>query len=313
MVTAGAKAMNKDLPAAERKEAARTLGYFLLSHMAVGGMAGLGPVNAGAKMALGSLAWAFGDDDDEWLTNQALMDKLTRQLATEVLGEEVGDKAANAVLRGLPTLVGVDLADRIGLPLVVDSRYMDVREADSGGTVMDKALIYSLGAPYSTGRRIADFIGYSAEGEFAEAFKKGTPSALRNFVRAGGWLADGVTDADGDVFIPRSELNPAELFATAMGFSSAEVNRAYAQRSAEYDTTAKIARARQKLVQKWRSADPDDRDEAAEAVAAFNAQVPKAFQIRPDQLRRSAQDKAKRERGELTREQQAARRLVTGG
>jgi hypothetical protein len=311
MITAGARAMNKDLSAAERKEAARTLGYFLVSHMAVGGMAGLGPVNAGAKMALGALAWAFGDDEDKWLTNEALIDKMTRELAQEILGEEVGDKAATAALRGLPTLVGVDLADRIGLPLAVDSRYMDVRESDSPSTVLDKFLIYSLGAPYATGRRLTDLVGYSAQGEFGEAAKKGLPSALRNFVRAGGWVADGVTDADGDVFIPRSELSPAELFATAMGFSSSDVNRRYAQRSAEYDTTAKITRARQRLVQKYRSADPDDREEASDRITEFNAQVPRAFQIRPEQLQRSVRDKSRRERGALTREQQAARELVT--
>jgi hypothetical protein len=313
MITAGAKALNKDLSPAERKEAARTLGYFLLSHMAVGGMAGMGPVNGGAKMALGALAWAFGDDEDKWLTNEALLDRMARDLAGEILGEELGEKAATAALRGLPTLVGVDLADRIGLPNLVDSRYLDVREQDKPSNVLDKLLIYSLGAPYATGRRITDLVGYTAQGEFHEAAKKGTPSALRNFIRAGGWLADGVTDADGDVFIPRSELSPMELFATAMGFSSSDVNRRYAQRSAEYDTTAKIARARQRLVQKWRSADPDDREEASEAVTEFNSQVPKAFQIRPEQLQRSARDKQRRERGVLTREQKAARELVTGG
>lgn len=268
-----------------RKQGAKTLLYFLTTHAAVGGTTGLLPVVALAKavawpvLAIASATGLIGDEDDEWKTGDDIM----RSFLTEYFGET----GARTVTRGLPALAGVDLADRLGLPALVDTRYMSLRDSDDPGTVMDKVVMFAFGAPYANAKRLLNGAGAAIEGDTRGTYKA-LPAGLRSLVAAGDWAANGIVDPDGDTFIPVDELDWGDIAIKSLGFQSAEVAEAYRQRSAEYGVKGRVIVARTKLLARWRNASSQKRGEMREEIEEFNASVPDAMKITPDALRRSS-------------------------
>lgn len=307
---AGSKAL-AGKTVAERREGRRVIGYILMTHASAGGIAGLGPVALAAKVAVGIMAFAFGDDDDKWLSNKALLDQMAVDLASEALGEQAGDKVAQAFLRGLPTLIGQDISDRLGIPDITDTRFMNLREDDTGGQVANKLLLYGMGAPWATITRIADGMGYAADGDMKQA-TKALPSFLRGPARAAYASTDGITDKDGDVFKPRADLSAIDLATMVLGNYDADTQRQYAARSERYKVTADIMAERKSLLRRYREADAEGRKAMAEDFAEFNRSVPKLFAISRATTLESVEAGEKRNAGQLNKMEQAAKELVDG-
>lgn len=274
----------------------RTMGYLLAMHGAVGGMTGLGPVSAAAQLALSAFAFMFGGEDDEWKSGE----QLQRELLASIFGED------NAVLanKGLPALIGVDMSDRIGLPLLVDSRFMNIRETDSASTGLDKFLLYSLGAPYSNFRRVVAGSSDLVHGDLRSAVN-GLPASVRAIARSGKWAAEGIVDKDGDTFVPRSELGWGTIGISALGLQPVAISEKYQQRTELKGTSARIMQERIQLVRDHNAG----KDNAA-AIAKFNASAPKPFRISAEQLSAAAKSKAKRDAGERNKQEAAVAKLL---
>lgn len=315
MVQQGARALSQRRPGetqkeyeARRKQGMVTMAYFLSTHAAIGGAVGLGPVYEIASAAVALAASPFTEDDD-WLTDEEFVAKLLRDAARDVLGDEAGDVTAEVLTRGLPNLMGVDVADRMGLPLLYDSRFAGSRESDTLGTSAEKVLLFSLGAPYSNAKRVLNGVGAAMDGDMVEA-SKALPAALRSFVGAARGATQGIVDKDGDVILAADKINPLNAAVMATGFQTSAVSRTYRQRSTEQGAIARTRAERDGLLKEFRTSDPSDRASVRESVREFNARVPAAFRLRPDQLRQSVESKRERESGRPDEQLRAVRKLT---
>lgn len=281
----------------ERVQGAKTVAYLLATHAAAAGAAGLGPAASMAKVALLAFAMMNGDSDDDWKSG----DQLLREMLQDLLGEYGGTVAE----KGLPALLGVDMSDRIGIPVLYDSRFAGTKETDSTGSTLDKWLIYSLGAPYSNARRVVTGAVDAANGDFGKAVN-GLPSAARAIARSAKWANEGIVDQNGDTFVPRDELGWGTMAINTLGLSPLATSTKYQQRTEVKETTAKILQERKDLLKASRTGEED----AAERIAAFNKRVPKPFQITGKQETASAKSKAARERGESSKQEAAVRKML---
>ena len=280
----------------QRKQGRRTIAYLLASHAAAAGAAGLGPASWMAKMALVAFAAATPDDDDDWKSG----DQLLSELMTDMFGDYAGEVAE----RGLPALLGIDMSDRIGLPVPYDPRFAGTKVTDPAATTMDKVVLYSLGAPYSNARRVVSGAASLANGDIGNAIN-GLPTAARSIARSVKWAGEGVVDQNGDTFIPREDLSSGDLALNTLGLSPTTTSRAYRQRTEVKQTTAKIMEERKALLQAART-DKDVDDD----IARFNEKVPRPFRISQDQIAASRKSKAARERGEGSKQESAVKRML---
>lgn len=280
----------------ERKQGARTLAYMTLTHAAAAGATAMGPAAWMAKLALLTFAAVNDDDDDDWKS----ADQLLNEMMKELFGEYAGEIAA----RGLPALLGVDMSDRLGFPVLYDSRFAGTKEADSTGTTIDKILIYSMGAPYSNFKRATVGTLDAMQGDFGKAIN-GLPSSVRAVARSAKWMAEGVVDRNGDQFIPREELGWDDLTINALGLSPTRTSRAYRERTEVKETTARIIQRRKELLQGARTG-----EDVADEIAEFNRKAPKPFRITADHIAASRKSKAARERGESSKQEAAVRKML---
>ncbi|MEF4305024.1 hypothetical protein U9869_28925, partial [Escherichia coli] len=112
------------------------------------------------------------------------------QLMREMLQDLFGEYGGVVAEKGLPAILGVDMSDRLGLPVPFDSRYANIRQDDSPGTTLDKVVLYSLGAPYANLKRIATLPFADSQNELISSL----PTALRQVVRSAVWAREGVVD-----------------------------------------------------------------------------------------------------------------------
>lgn len=281
--------------AEERAQGRKTIAYLLASHASAAGASGLGPAVGMAKLGLMAFAGMSGGEDD-WKSG----DQLLHEMLQDLLGESAGTVAE----KGLPALLGLDMSDRIGLPVPYDARFAGTRPEDSTGTTIDKLLLYSLGAPYSNFKRIVAGGTAAAQGDFGNAIN-GLPSAARAMMRSAKWAKEGIVNQNGDTFIPREDLSWGDLGANALGLPTLKTSEAYRERSETKQTTAKIMERRKELLQASRTG-----EDVREEIAAFNAQVPRPFQITGKQESASAKSKAARERGDTSKQEAAVARML---
>lgn len=291
-----AMAWGKGRTPEERKQGRRTMAYLLASHAAAAGAAGLGPAAFMAKMALVAFAAMTPDDDDDWKSGEQLMH--------ELLADLFGEYAGTVAEKGLPAILGVDMSDRIGLPVLADSRFAQIRESDSAGTTMDKWVIYGLGAPYANFKRASTGAIDLAKGDYSSAMN-GLPAAARSIARSAKWMKEGIVDRDGDTFIPNSELAWGDLAINTLGLSPMKTSRAYSDRTELKQTTARIINERKRLLQAARTG-----EDVSDEIDQFNAAAPRPFRITGEQIQKSKKAKGERERGALRKEEAAVKDLL---
>jgi hypothetical protein len=282
----------------ERRQGRRTIMYLLGSHAAIGGVTGLGPVASMAKLGMVAFAAMAGDDDDKF--------KSGNQLMKEFLKDHFGEEASLVAEKGLPALLGVDMSERIGIPMLVDSRFAQVKDTDTAAQGLDKWVLYSLGAPYSNGRRILQGLSDVKNGDMRNA-AKALPAGIRALVRSGQWATEGLVDQSGDTFIPKDELDFRDLAITGLGLSTTKTAEAYTERSELKSTTARIVAERKALLKQYRTG---DREEAREAIAEFNRSVPKPFRITSDALAESVSAHKDKEAGKRRKDEAAVARML---
>ena len=283
---------------AERRQGRRTFAYMMVSHAAAAGAAGLGPVSWAAQLGLVAFAAMTPDEEDDWKSGEQLM----REMLTDLFGERAGLVAE----RGLPAVIGADLSDRVGLPVLADTRFAQIRETDSPGDRMDKWVVYGLGAPYSNLKRVVTGVADTWNGDFDQA-SNALPAGVRAMARSVKWASQGVVDRNGDTFIPRENLHWGELTMQALGIAPASTTRAYSERTEVKQTTARILEERKRLLQADRTG-----KNVREDIRVFNATVPRPFRIDAEDRDRSRTSKAARERGEASKQENAVRKMLDG-
>jgi len=287
-----ANMMDRSLTKDERTQAARTLGYVIGSHATFGGLTGIGPVAAAAKVGLGGLMYAAAgagviDPKKRDQTVGDWIDANFNQWADDSLGKGAGAYLSKIAAYGLPAAANINIANKIGIPDLTDSRYMG--KADKASDTIGQQVLAMLGPVYANAVRVADGAQQLTKGNLGAAGKLMLPAAPRAILNAITEQQDGVATSSGNVIRPAADLSPYRTFLRAMGLQDADTSRIYDQRSARYAAKDRITSERTDLLQEYAQAKGDDRHDVALKIAAFNKGRAPEFQISPATLQRQLQ------------------------
>jgi len=288
--------MRKDATPAQRKQSLRTIRNLMMSHAAIAGASGLGPVSMAAKVILGMAAMALGDEDDEWKSGE--------QLQSEVLTGLFGKEMAEVADQGLPRLIGADLGDRQSFPDLFDTRFLGVQQGAKPGEWMDAFLAQSAGAAYANTKRVGNGLRALAQGRGWDA-SQALPSGLRPVVQSIRMAQQGMVDGDGDVVIPASELGWKDMAIKSIGAQPAAIARRYEEQREIKGTHARIVAKRRQVMQDARNGEISWDD-----VREFNKTVRPGFRISPAQLQQAKASKGKREAGVEPKGEAEVRRML---
>lgn len=266
-----------------RREARRMLLGVAAMHFGAAGSLGLPLGVFGITPLLGLLALGMGDDDEPWDWQTEY-----RNLLADTFGPAGGEAIAKGPLR---TLLGIDLASRVGL----GDLWIRSPQAEKEGRDQVEAWMLTLLGP------VAGYIGNMgtaaqafSEGKTARGLEAMLPKFIASPIKAMRFETEGVRSWRGDdLGVP---LDGADVLAVAVGFQPAQIAEMYEGRAAIKGLEAKLQGRREELVNMWVSAtlagDQSIADEALQLARAFSMKHPE-MAISGDSLRRSLQSKVR--------------------
>jgi hypothetical protein len=205
--------MDPSLSAAERRVARRAL-MFTFGHTAImGGLIG-SPAAASAMLVYNMLA---GDDEERGDVERDIR---------EAVGD---DTVANLLLRGVPSLFGVDMSGTLGLGnLLSVAPYADLPTDRS--TFAEYVLSLTGPAIGGIGANASDAVSLMSDGNYYKALEKLMPRGIGSASRGFREQLTGETTARGDVLTQPIDLSAVEAMWSAIGLRPIpRVNRQYAR------------------------------------------------------------------------------------
>lgn len=236
---------------AERAVAMRTLA-FSLGHTAVfAGMMGL-PGYAAIAAILGF----FGDEDEPY--------DLTADMR-----QALGPEWADLIMRGAPTLVGVDLSGKIGAGNMLS--IMPFSDADLSTTAGRAEAFGTLvgGASLGMVSRVADGMGLILSGDYYKGVERTMPKGVSDALKAGRQAAEGMTRRNGDVVLPADEVSAISAILTGLGVPSVKETVVYERQNRMRDLTSnfqdRTTRIKNDYAKAVRENDGEGKQDAREA------------------------------------------------
>jgi hypothetical protein len=228
-----------------------------LSALALAGVSGV-PLFGAATMIADMF---LGDDEED-----------AEMIARRYLGE--------GLYKGMLTeATGLDISSRIGLTglLLRENRY-------NTNPSMEKDIVAALGGPaWSTFTQVNNGVGEiframtGGEGDMVRGIENMTPAAVRNFVKAGRYLAEGgaINTRRNDVIT--GDLGANDLIGQALGFKPAEASLQQDLNQMKVKISKSVAEKRSALSRAYyiamRVGDIEGVQEIREKIAAFNAEM----------------------------------------
>lgn len=266
----------------EKRAATKALVYSLGHTGLLAGAMGL-PGYSAIAWAIGAL---FGDDDDP-------LD------VTAELRKFIGDEAtANLIMRGAPTLAGVDVSGKVGAGNMLSIMPFSQADLTTKAGVIEAAGTLLGGAPVGMVARVADGLGQMLGGEWYKGMEQVLPKGLGDAAKAYRISTQGMSRRNGDVVLPADEVSAWEATVQALGIqpvqqsvvmerqqNTLEMNQFYQDRS---------TKIKAEYVKAMRAGEP-----TAEVRAAWNklqeARVKNGYTRQPmSELFRAPQSQAKR-------------------
>jgi hypothetical protein len=266
----------------EKRAATKALVYSLGHTGLLAGAMGL-PGYSAIAWAIGAL---FGDDDDP-------LD------VTAELRKFIGDEAtANLIMRGAPTLTGVDISGKVGAGNMLSIMPFSQADLTTKAGVVEAAGTLLGGAPVGMVARVADGLGQMLSGEWYKGMEQVLPKGLGDAAKAYRISTQGMSRRNGDVVLPADEVSAWEATVQALGIqpvqqsvvmerqqNTLEMNQFYQDRS---------TKIKAEYVKAMRAGEP-----TAEVRAAWNklqeARVKNGYTRQPmSELFRAPQSQAKR-------------------
>jgi hypothetical protein len=268
----------------EKRAATKALVYSLGHTALLAGAMGL-PGYSAIAWAIGAL---FGDDDDP-------LD------VTAELRKFIGDEdMANLIMRGAPTLAGVDISGKVGAGNMLSIMPFSRADLTTKAGVIEAAGTLLGGAPVGMAARVADGLGQMMSGEWYKGMEQILPKGLGDAAKAYRISTEGMSRRNGDIVLPASEVSAWEALVQSMGIqpvqqsvvmerqqNTLEMNQFYQDRS------TKVKAQYIKAIRAGES--------TAEARDAWNklqeARVKNGYTRQPlSELLKSPQSQAKREK-----------------
>jgi hypothetical protein len=205
-----------------------------------------------------AIAWFVGliagDDDEPY------------DLTAEIR-KAIGDEAvANLVLRGAPTLGGVDISGKVGAGTMLS--IMPFSQADLSTTAGRYEALGTLvgGAVGGMTSRMIDGVGLMLSGDWYRGLEQTLPKGVGDAIKAYRISQDGMTRRNGDVLLPASEISTIESILQGLGISSVQQNVVYERTNAVKALTQNFQERTTKLKNQYTKADRQgDMDAKAKA------------------------------------------------
>jgi hypothetical protein len=252
----------------QRAEAIKTLAGIVATHTAMAGALGL-PTEPFKYLLMG--ANALGVTGSTW----GDVENKFREGAANVLGKTAGE----ALSRGLPRLVGLDLG-RMGLDSVTSfGEPRTNKEADVKSWFFDNAAgpVASLGVDWIKG--VQDL----GNGDMLKAAEKLVPiKAAADSLRAYRQFTEGKKSSSGNQ--SSAPYSPTEAGLRALGFTPGREAEESAARSAYFSKSQSQKDTVASLTKDWVDATPAGKSKAFAAITAYNKGVPDEARITMKQL-----------------------------
>jgi hypothetical protein len=203
----------------ERAAAMKTLAYSLGHTGVFAGLMGL-PGYAAISAILG----AFGDEDEPY--------DLTAEMR-----KALGPEWADMIMRGAPTIVGMDLSGKIGAGNMLS--IMPFSDADLSTTAGQAEALGTLlgGAVLGMTSRVADGLILMSKGDYYKGLERVMPKGVSDALKAGRQATEGMTRRNGDVVLPESEIGAVETVLTGLGVPSVQQSVTYERQNRMRDIT----------------------------------------------------------------------------
>ena len=251
----------------EAKVARATLGYFGITTLMTAGVMGL-PGFTAAAFLLG-----LGDDDDD--ERGDLKTRLRNYLV-----DMTGDKAmADALAKGLPTLMGADLSGRIGMGDVF-SLYprLDLSTARSVDEKMGRVAAAVMG-PGVGGLGAQAFRAgqFFEQGDWAKGTEQLVPKMAADVIQAGRTATKGMTDMKGEQILGADEISAWDTTLRALGVSPQDQANYYEANAAINKVKRATADRKAQIHNQYRAALHDgDMSDVRALIDKFNEDHPQS-------------------------------------
>jgi hypothetical protein len=292
------EAQRKDMHKEGRRRLAGILGMSTL----LGGVA----ATPFFSLVIGPLVKMFGNDDDDeffdwenWFYNYMETEfggyaaaMLTSMGMEEDTAEKAGRTAGEVVARGVPTLAGAALSERVSLDpknlLWRDGRYSpDVREN------VIETMIANAGPVVGLALNFADAAQLVKEGQYARAAEKLLPAIIAKPVSAARMSEEGARTKGGDVLL--NDLTATELAMQAIGLQPDRLAQKQKAAVAMKQKEQKIKDQRSAIMNRlWLERDnPEGFSDALDRAIEFSVKHP-GLAISGDKINKSFQKRARR-------------------
>lgn len=247
--------------AVARKAFAHVIGV----HMAMTGLKG----TPFAMMVLSFMSLFGGEGDDD----------------EDVIRDLIGNKdVSDLLLGGLPTLLGLDLSERIGASSMMSPFPFLSADPLDGKDEANETLVALGGPAAAQAVRMLTGIGLMRDGEYWKGAEKLLPNGLANAMRGYRYATEGYTNSSGVVTIPDSEISAMESFFQAIGFTPKTMTDKFRLEAKLMRTEDEFKRAEKQLNMDFRDAASDPAERARirqEYVALQNRRAELGFKPKP--------------------------------
>ena len=243
---------------AERAAAMRTLGYSLAHSGVFAGVLGL-PGYAAVAALSGLL---FGDEDEPYDL-------------TEEMRKALGPEWSQLIMRGVPTLAGVDLSGKIGAGQMLSiAPFADIDLTTQAGVTQAIGTIAG-GAAGGMAARMLDGLGLMMNGDIYRGTEQVMPKGIGDMLKAGRIAGEGLTRRNGDVILGADDVSQVGQLFAAIGLPSAKVTETYQARQSALDLeknfTERATKVKNQYAKAFRERDAEGMAEARDAWVKLQA------------------------------------------
>ncbi len=203
----------------ERAAAMKTLAYSLAHTGVFAGLMGM-PGYAAIAFVLG----LFGDEDEPY--------DLTADMR-----KALGPEWADLIMRGAPTLAGVDLSGKIGSGNMLSIMPFSNADLTTNAGRAEAVGTFFGGAAFGMTSRVIDGLLYMLDGDYYKGIERVMPKGVSDALKAGRQATEGMTRRNGDVLLPENEIGLISSVLTGLGVPSVQQSVTYERQNRMRDLT----------------------------------------------------------------------------
>jgi DNA-binding MarR family transcriptional regulator len=270
------------------KLARRTLAYMFGAQFLTAGAVGLPMANVA-----GLVFNALLDDDDE--------DGDARTQMYNALADNVGKPMADLIVKGVPSVVGMDLTKRTGMGDLFSPLPFLRTNGYTGKDVLSEVMFASAGAWTSMPAGAIDMAKFLGDGQYARAVEAPMPKGIKDIFKAYRYGTEGIKGRNKQDGVDAADISAWDVLQRGLGLTPFEEAEYYEAKTALYKTNDAIETRRSRLLRDISIARIDgDRTtelEIRNAIREFNKDHPK-YRIKGSAISKSTKNRrnARRER-----------------